>query len=168
MATVFSISYSGEPACAIHAPIPSLYAAHQELREAGATFAMKLFCPRAIDSMRMEKGLLHGKSDVLTEFDPFETGLERFVRLEKANFIGKKCQVERSRTSPKKRLVTLAEHAIHAPAPGGAFLMEKNRVSGTVSFGDWGHRLGLNLAYAFVYQEVANRDSELQLDRWGS
>ena len=50
---------------------------------------MKMFGAKAVDSMRMEKGFLHWKADILTEFDPFETGLDRFVKMEKGDFIGK-------------------------------------------------------------------------------
>ncbi|MEL6961074.1 MAG: glycine cleavage T C-terminal barrel domain-containing protein, partial [Pseudomonadota bacterium] len=37
-----------------------------------------------------------------------------------------------------------------APALGGASVMVGDRVVGTVTSGDWGHRVGMNLAYAFV------------------
>ena len=166
-ATVFGISFSGELAYEIHVPNPSLHAAYQALREAGEAYEMKLFGARAIDSMRMEKGFLHWKSDILTEFDPFETGLERFVRLGKADFVGKKSLIERSRASSRKRLVTLEVHATHAPAPGGASLLKGDQVLGTVTSGEWGHRLGLNLAYAFVDRSFARKGTELQLDLCG-
>ena len=166
-ATVFGISFSGELAYEIHVPTPSLHAAYLALREAGEAYEMKLFGARAIDSMRMEKGFLHWKTDIITEFDPFETGLARFVRLEKAEFCGKNSLIARSRTSPNKRLVTLEVHASHAPAPGGASIMEGDQVMGTVTSGEWGHRVGLNLAYAFVDQSVATTESELQLDLCG-
>ena len=43
----------------------------------GRRLSMKLFGARAVDSMRMEKGFLHWKADILVEFDPFETGAGR-------------------------------------------------------------------------------------------
>ena len=51
---------------------------------------MRLFGALAVDSMRMEKGYLHWKADLLTEFDPFETGLGRFVQMDKETFIGRR------------------------------------------------------------------------------
>ena len=166
-ATVFGVSFSGELAYEIHVPNASLYAAYLALREAGRAFGMQFFGARAVDSMRMEKGFLHWKADILTEFDPFETGLERFVRLQKADFIGQAALQARSKTTPKKRLVTLKVDTEKAPAHGGASLMDGDRVVGTVTSGDWGHRLGLNLAYAFVDSGFAAEGRTMKLDLCG-
>ena len=81
-------AFSGELAYEIHVPNASLYGVYLALREAGKAHGMKLFGARAVDSMRLEKGFLHWKADLLTEFDPFETGLDRFVRPDKGAFIG--------------------------------------------------------------------------------
>jgi dimethylglycine dehydrogenase len=166
-ATVFAVSFSGELAYEIHVPNASLYAAYLALRKAGDPFGMKLFGARAIDSMRMEKGFLHWKSDILTEFDPFETGLDRFVRLEKPDFVGRDALLRRAEDGPCKRLVTVAIDTAHAPAHGGASLMIEGRVVGTVTSGDWGHRTGLNLAYAFVEPDLEKEGSRMEIDLCG-
>jgi len=159
-ATVMAVSFSGELAYEIHVPNASLYAAYLAIRTAGEAHGLALFGARAVDAMRMEKGFLHWKADILTEFDPFETGLERFVKLDKGDFIGREALFKRRDAGPSKRLVTLKIEADHAPAHGGASVMESDRVVGTVTSGEWGHRTGLNLAYAFVnpsYSEVGMR-----------
>ena len=166
-ATVMAVSFSGEQAFEIHVPNASLYAAYLALRKAGETFGLKLFGARAIESMRMEKGFLHWKADLLTEFDPFETGLDRFVRMDKPDFIGKSALVQRQSSGPTKRLVTLKIDASHAPAHGSASLMDGDRVVGTITSGDWGHRTGLNLAYAFVETGFADVGTKMQLDLCG-
>ena len=166
-ATVMAVSFSGELAYEIHLPNASLYAAYLALREAGAAHGLKLFGARAVDSMRMEKGFLHWKADLLTEFDPFETGLDRFVRLDKPAFIGKSALETRKPAGPRKRLVTLTIAATHAPAPCGASLMQGNRVVGTVTSGDWGHRVGQNLAFAFVDPDLATEGCRMELDLCG-
>ena len=88
-ATVMGVSFSGELAYEIHIPNESLHAAYLALRKAGEPHGLQLFGSRAVESMRLEKGFLHWKADILTEFDPFETGLDRFVNLEKGDFVGK-------------------------------------------------------------------------------
>ena len=166
-ATVMSVSFSGELAYEIHIPNESLAAAFHSLRKAGQAYGMKLFGARAIESMRMEKGFLHWKADILTEFDPFETGLERFVRLDKDNFIGKTALLERQRKGRSRALVTLKLETSRAPAHGGASLMNNNQVVGTITSGAWGYRTGLNLAYAFVRPEFAAPETRLELDLCG-
>ncbi|MEM9433106.1 MAG: FAD-dependent oxidoreductase [Pseudomonadota bacterium] len=160
-ATVMAVSFSGELAYEIHIPNESLYAAYLALREAGRAFGMSLFGARAVESMRMEKGFLHWKADLLTEFTPFETGLDRFVTLSKPEFIGKEALV---RHEARKKFVTLVLECTHAPAHGGASVMQGDRVVGTVTSGDWGHRVGKNIAYAFVDLEA---DTGLEVDICG-
>lgn len=159
-ALVMAVSFSGELAFEIHIPNASLYSAYLSLREAGEKFGMKLFGARAVDSMRMEKGFLHWKADILTEFDPFETGLDRFVKLDKSNFIGKEALEARKVNGVSKRLVTLQLNSTKAPAHSGASVILDDVVAGTVTSGDWGHRVGMNLAYAFIdatHSEVGNQ-----------
>ncbi|AXI46680.1 FAD-dependent oxidoreductase [Sulfitobacter sp. SK012] len=166
-ATVLGVSFSGELAYEIHLPNASLYAGYLALREAGEAFGMTLFGARAVESMRMEKGFLHWKADLITEFDPFETGLERFVKLEKPDFIGKDALLKRHAEGRHKKLVTVQVAATHAPAHGGASLMKGGQVVGTVTSGDWGHRVGMNLAYAYVDPALSEAGTVLQLDLCG-
>ena len=162
-AVVMSVSFSGELAYEIHVPNAQLYAAYLALRKAGEAYGLRLFGARAVESMRLEKGYLHWKADILTEFDPYETGLERFVDLSK-DFVGKAFLLERQAAGPGKRLVTLALETREAPAHGGASVMRGGEVVGTVTSGDWGHRTGLNLAYAFVEPSLSETGTEVCVD----
>jgi dimethylglycine dehydrogenase len=116
-------------------PTRQLYAAYLALRAAGEAHGLKLFGARAVESMRLEKGFLHWKADLLTEFDPFETGLDRVRE--------------------------------GAPAHGGASVMLDGTVVGTITSGDWGHRVGKNLAYAFVEPFLAETGSAIEIDILG-
>lgn len=166
-ATVLGVSFSGELAYEIHVPNASLYAAYLALRKAGEAHGLTLFGARAVDSMRMEKGFLHWKADLLTEFDPFETSLDRFVKPEKGDFIGKDALLQRKADGLRKKLVTLKVDATHAPAHGGASVMLDGKVVGTVTSGNWGHRVEMNLAYAFVEPDLSAEGSTMQIDLYG-
>ena len=166
-ATVMGVSFSGELAYEIHVPNASLYAAYLALHEAGKPHGLQLFGARAIDSMRMEKGFLHWKSDLITEFDPFETGLDRFVNLDKGDFTGRDALTLRTANGPSKKLITLEVHAKHAPAHAGASLMLDDKVIGTITSGEWGYRPGMNLAYAFVEPSMSGVGTQIQVDLLG-
>ncbi|WP_299967739.1 FAD-dependent oxidoreductase [uncultured Roseobacter sp.] len=167
-AIVMGVSFSGELAYEIHVPNASLYAAYLALREAGAAHGLGLFGARAVESMRMEKGFLHWKADLITEFDPFETGLSRFVKMDKGDFIGREALRARRAKGSQKLLVTLKVDAPHAPAHPGASLMQEGRVVGTVTSGAYGHRVRANLAYAFVAPEVSEPGCALHIDICGT
>ena len=166
-ATVMAVSFSGERAYEIHVPNASLYAAYSDLRAAGQAHGLKLFGALAVDSMRLEKGYLHWKADILTEFDPYETGLERFVKMQKPAFVGQEALARRTKAVPSKRLVTMTLEARDAPAHGGASVILDGRVVGTVTSGGWGHRVQKNIAYAFVAPECAAVGQVLEIDSLG-
>jgi len=163
-ATVMGVSFSGELAYEIHVPNASLYAAYSALRAAGVDHGMRLFGSAAAEAMRLEKGYLHWKSDILTEFDPYETGLARFVDLEKGDFIGRDALQARKAAGPARSLVTLEVEGTLAPAHPGASVMLPGDVVGTVTSGGWGHRVGKNLAYAFVRPDQGAPGTGLLVD----
>jgi len=69
---------------------------------------------------------------------------------------------------PTRKFVTLKIDSKTTPAHGGGSLMQGDKVVGTVTSGDWGHRVGLNLAYAFVMPETAAIGAKMQLDLCGN
>ena len=165
-AVVMSVSFSGELAYEIHVPNNQLYGAYLALRQAGKAHGLTLFGARAVESMRLEKGYLHWKADILTEFTPFETGLDRFVNLSK-EFVGKDALVAQQAKGLRRRLVSLALETTEAPAAPGASVMLDGKVVGTVTSGAWGYRVGQNLAYAFVLPDLAAAGTGLEIDLLG-
>ncbi len=166
-ATVLGVSFSGELAYEIHIPNAHLYNAYKTLRKVGEAFGMRMFGAKAVDSMRMEKGFLHWKADILTEFDPFETGLDRFVKMDKGDFIGKTALEKRVAAGKRVQLVTMELDTKDAAAHGGSSVMVGKDVVGTVTSGDWGYRTGKNLAYAFVKPDFAEDGTTLVVDVLG-
>ena len=162
-ATVMSVSFSGELAYEIHVPNAQLYAAYLALRIAGEAHGLGIFGARAVDAMRMEKGYMHWKADLITEFNPFEAGLERFVDMKK-DFIGKPALQEMLNAGPRKRLVSLKIDAPHAPSHGGASVRHEGAVIGTVTSADFGHRVGENLAYAYIVPAFEAVGSSVTVD----
>ncbi|UWQ22236.1 FAD-dependent oxidoreductase [Jannaschia sp. W003] len=165
-ATVMAVSFSGELAYEVHVPNESLHAAWLALRRAGEAHGLRLFGARAVESMRIEKGFLHWKADLLTEFDPFETGLDRFVRMDRV-FVGREALERRQAEGPRRRLVTLRLDCDHAPAHGGASVRDGGRIVGTVTSAARGHRTGTNLALAFVDPAMAEPGMRATVDVLG-
>lgn len=162
-AVVMAVSFSGELAYEIHIPNESLLTAWLALREAGAAHDMTLFGSRAVESMRLEKGYRHWKADLITEFDPFESDLDRFVKMDKGDFIGRAALAAKG--SREKCFVSLLLDCSHAPAHPGASIRAGGQIVGTVTSGDWGHRTGENIAMGFM--DSAVRTEPLTIDVLG-
>jgi dimethylglycine dehydrogenase len=167
-AVVMSVSFSGELAYEIHVPNAQLYAAYLALRQAGAAHGLRLFGSHAVESMRLEKGYRHWKADLVTEYDPFESGLDRFVRMDKPDFIGKAALERRVAEGPRRRFVSLALDCTHAPAHGGDSIVSGGKVVGTVTSAGWGHRVGKNLAMGFVDPAYADVGTRLDVEVIGA
>lgn len=157
-AVVMAVSYSGELAYELHIPNAQLAAAYYALREAGEDFGLSLFGSHAVESMRMEKGYLHWKADLITEYSPYETGLDRFVDIEK-DFIGKEALM--ALAAPRRNLISLSIDHREAPAYPGDSVLQNGRVVGSVSSAGFGHRVKENLAYAFVDSEALEGSFEV-------
>lgn len=162
-----SLSFSGEDAMELHIPNAQLLQVHDLLMAAGYSQAggLSYFGLRAVESMRLEMGYLHWKSDIITEFDPFETGLGRFVRTDK-DYIGKAALMAREGKGSGRALVTLALASDEMPAHPGDSVIRDGKVVGTVTSAGRGHRTGKNLAFAFVDTDATEGLSVQVLDKF--
>ena len=167
-AVVMSVSFSGELAYEIHVPNSQLYAAYLALKSAGEAHGMTMFGSHAVESMRLEKGYRHWKADLLTEFDPLESTLDRFVILDKPDFIGKDALLQHQKDGPRRKFITMIVDCKHAPAHGGSSILTADGTCiGTITSGGWGYRIGKNIAMGFVDVGYEAIDSKLQVDVMG-
>jgi len=144
-----SVSFSGELAYELHVPNAQLLLVHDLLIQAGDEFGIGYFGLRAMESMRIEKGYMHWKTDLITEFNPFETGLDRFAKMDK-DFIGKEALQRMHNEGPRRKLVCLELDSKITPAHSGNSILQNGKVVGTVTSSGWGYRVKKNLAYAFI------------------
>ena len=150
-----NLSYSGELAYELHVPNEQLYLVWKTLNDAGQAYNVGHFGLYATESMRLEKGYLHWKADLIYEHNPLEAGLNRFVKLDKPDFVGKAAlQAQRTR-GPRKRLVSMTVDCDIGPAHGGDPVFSAERQVGSVTSGGYGHRVGENIALAYVTPEQA-------------
>ncbi len=159
-ALAVAISYSGEQAFELHIPNTQLYAAYEILISAGHAFGLTHFGMYAIDSMRLEKGYGHWKADFITEYNPIEAGLERFVNLDK-NFPGKAGLLAQIERGCRKRRVNLTIDNAEAPAHPGEGVFKDGVAVGSITSAGWGYRTKQNMAMAYVEPEYAVENTKL-------
>jgi dimethylglycine dehydrogenase len=165
-AIAMSVSFSGELAWELHVPNEALLGCYRLLAEAGKQYELCHFGLYATESMRLEKGFRHWKADLITEFNPIEAGLDRFVSWRK-DFVGKPALLDMQAKAKRKAFVTLAIDTLDAPAHPGDSLMLNNRVVGTISSASFGHRVQKNLALAYVDVDCAAMHTALTVQMLG-
>lgn len=161
-ALAIAISYSGEQAFELHVPNTQLYAAYEILTKAGDAFGLSHFGNLAIDSMRLEKGFGHWKADFITEFNPMEAGLSRFVDLSK-DFPGKEGLVRQTAKGNRKQRAVLEILTDEAPVQPGEGIFSAGRPVGSITSAGWGHRVEKNLAMAYIDPALASEGTELNV-----
>ena len=165
--TAMSVSFSGELAYELHIPNEQLYLVWSLLQDAGKAFKLSRFGLYATESMRMEKGYLHWKADLIYERDPLETGLHRFVNLDKRDFVGKQALLQHVERGFKKQLVTLLVECDIASAHAGDSIYNGTDLIGSVTSGGYGHRLKKNIAYAFIDPRQTELGTQLEVEILG-
>ena len=158
-----SVSFSGELAYELHVPNEQLYLVWKLLEEAGKQFELGYFGLYASESMRLEKGYLHWKADLIVEHTPFETGLERFAKLNKNDFIRKQALVEQHARGLRKKLISMTINCDNAPAHSGDPVFANGKQIGSITSGGFGHRVNKNIAYAFVQPDHSSIGDKLEV-----
>ena len=158
-----SVSFSGELAYELHVPNEQLYLVWQLLYAAGKSFGLGYFGLYATESMRLEKGYLHWKADLIYERNPFEARLDRFVKLDKSEFIGKQALLEQIERGPSKLLVSMTVDCDIANAHAGDPVFAGEQQVGSVTSAGYGHRVAKNIAYAYVNPDKAPVGTRLSL-----
>lgn len=163
-----TVSFSGELAYELHVPNEQLYLVWKLLNEAGKAFNLSHFGLYATESMRMEKGYMHWKAELIYERNPMETSLDFFVKMDKPDFIGKKALEVQLEKGLQKKLVTLVIDCDLAPAHSGDSIYDGDKLSGSVTSGAYGHRVNKNIAYAFVEPQLSEVGTEVKVEILGN
>ena len=168
-----SVSFSGELAYELHIPNEQLYLIWQTINSKAEEFNLSRFGLYATESMRMEKGYRHWKADLIYEHNPMESCLDRFVDLDKPDFIGKSALEQELERGHTRLFVTLtidceiaSAHAGDSIYVEGASGKPDNHI-GTITSGGYGHRVKKNIAYAFVKPEYAEPGQALSVQILG-
>jgi dimethylglycine dehydrogenase len=91
---------------------------YQAIKQAGEEFGVIDFGMRALLSMRLEKNFPTWFRELRPIYGPFEGAMDRFIRLEKNDFIGREAAAKEKADGPKLRRVSLVVDAADADVMG--------------------------------------------------
>ncbi len=113
------VNFIGELGWELHFPIEYANGLFEALFAAGREFGIGMVGMRAMESLRIEKSYRMWGSDLTPEYTPFEAGLDRFVRMDKGEFIGKAALERQLAAGVPHRFVTLEVHGVTDADPLG-------------------------------------------------
>ena len=162
------VNFVGELGWELHHPIEMQNAIYDMLFEAGAEFGIRPFGIRAMDSMRLEKSYRLIPRELSIEYSALESGLDRFVQLNKGEFIGRQGLTEWREKGFANSFVTLEVHGVtHSDARGSEAIWQGDEVVGRATSGGYGWRLGKSLALAMLRPELAALGTEVEIQILG-
>ncbi|HEX7374455.1 MAG TPA: FAD-dependent oxidoreductase [Steroidobacteraceae bacterium] len=141
---------------------------YDDLREAGQGDGMVLFGGRALSSLRLEKAYGSFNKDFRPDYTPGETGLDRFVDFNKADFVGRDAAFAERAAGPKRRFVVMEVDAQDADVVGYESIMKDGKAVGYVTSGAYGHCVDCSLAAGYVPTALANDGERFEIDILGN
>jgi dimethylglycine dehydrogenase len=163
------VNFVGSLGWELHFPIEYAHHLFEALFAAGAEYGIGMAGMRAMESLRMEKSYRMWGSDLTRDYTPYEAGLDRFVRLNKGDFIGKSALEAQLAAGVPHRFVTLEVHGVTDADPlGNEPLFDAHgKMVGRATAGYYGHVLGKSLAIGYVKPEHAAIGAVLEIEILG-
>jgi len=162
------VSFAGELGWEVHAAVDDMPEIHAAIVEAGQPHGLKPFGMFALNSLRIEKGYRAWKGDLSTDYTVLQAGLDRFVKWEKPDFVGKAALLSERQQGPTKRFVTLVVEADGFDAPYMSTLWHDGTVVGETTSGAWGHRVGKSIALGVARRDLAVPGTPLEVEIFGA
>ena len=161
------VSYVGELGWEIHADADAIGPVFDAVWAAGQPQGLKMFGMYAMDSLRLEKGYRSWKQDLSTDYTMLAGGLERFVKLDKPDFIGKAAIEREKQQGVRERFATLLVDTKACDAPYLSTVWLNGERVGLVTSGGWGHRIGQSIALSVVRTDCAEPGTSLEVEIFG-
>lgn len=162
------MNFVGELGWELHHPVEYQNHIFDAVMAAGADLGIRPFGIRAMDAMRLEKSYKLVGQEMSIEYAAFESGLDRFVHLNKGEFKGRKGLTEWQQRGFRNQFVTMEVHDVtDADALGNNPIRKDGKLVGRATSGGYGFRLDKSLALAMVAPEHAAEGTALTIDILG-
>jgi len=162
------VNFVGELGWELHHPIEYQNHIFDALWAAGQDLGLKPFGIRAMDSLRIEKSYRMPAAELSVEYAALESGLDRFVHLNKGEFVGRDGLTRWQARGFENKLVTMEVHEVGDADPvGNNAIYQNGHLVGRVTSGNYGFRTGKTLALAMVRPELSEEGTTLSMDILG-
>jgi len=166
-ARIGRISFTGELGYEIWVPSDGQAVLYDELCAAGEDLGLTPFGARALHSLRLEKSFGTWAREYRPIYTPAEAGLDRFVAVDKGEFIGRAAVLRDREQPPKRRLVTLVVNAADADAIGDEPVWHDGKVVGWITSGGFGHCVNKSIAIGYIPNALAGSAEQFEVEILG-
>ena len=161
------VSFAGELGWEIHSKREDTPAIFDAVWEVGQAHGLRPFGMFALNSLRVEKAYRAWKGDLSTDYTVLQGGLERFVRWDKPDFVGKQALAADKQRGVTKRFVVLTVEAGECDPPYMSTIWHDGTVVGETTSGVWGHRVESCVALGMVKADLAEPGTRVEVEIFG-
>ncbi|MFQ5421883.1 MAG: FAD-dependent oxidoreductase, partial [Anaerolineae bacterium] len=136
------VNYVGELGWELHLPLAELETVYDALWSAGEEFGIADFGVYAVNSLRMEKAYRGWGAELTNEISMIEADMERFIKFDKGDFVGRAALRRRKEEGIDTKLVYVEVAANMADVRGGEPVFDGQKVIGVTTSGGYGHIVG--------------------------
>ena len=122
----------------------------------GADLGIQPFGSRAMRSLSLEKSFGSWATEYRPIYGPYAARLDRFVDLEKGEFIGRESAVLEKAQGPEKSLVTFTVDVADCDVMGNEPIYQNDKIVGYVTSGMYAHFVDQSVALGYVPDGLAN------------
>ena len=163
---VLRVNYVGELGYELHHPIEMQNYIFDLLMEAGKPAGIRPYGIKAMIALSIEKSYRLIGRELSIEYAALESGLNRFVHLNKGAFVGRDALVAWQQRGFANRFVALAVHGVTddgSDVRGSEPILHKGRMIGRATNGGYGWRVAKSLALGMVRPDRGEGGQELDI-----
>ncbi|MCP4328611.1 MAG: FAD-dependent oxidoreductase [Alphaproteobacteria bacterium] len=161
------VSYVGELGWELHMTHADMPEVFEAVWAAGEPHGLRPFGMYAMDSLRLEKCYRSWKQDLSTDYTILGGGLDRFVKLDKPDFVGKTAIAAEREMGAKERFAPLIVETDGLDAPYLATVWKGDERVGLVTSGGYGHRVEKAIALSVIRTDLASVGAEVEVEIFG-
>jgi dimethylglycine dehydrogenase len=166
-AKVNRVTYTGDLGYEIWVAPEYQMRLYQSIMAAGKDLGIRNFGMRALLCLRLEKNFGTWYREFRPIYGPFEAGLDRFIKLDKPDFIGKAAALKEKTEGPKKTRVFMVVDATDSDVMGDEPIWVDGQVAGWVTSGGYGHYVDQSLAQGYLPTELIKPGIKLEIEILG-
>jgi dimethylglycine dehydrogenase len=158
------VNFVGELGYELHHPIEMQNTLFDLLWQEGKRFGLRPFGIKAMSAMALEKSYRLMGRELSIEYSALESGLDRFVALQKPDFRGRAGLLDWQARGFSWRFATLEVHGVtDADARGSEPVRSGGELVGRCTSGGYGWRAGKSLALAMLRPDLTALGTEVEV-----
>ena len=162
------VNYVGELGWELHPAMEDLETLYDALMESGAGFGIANYGLYAVNSLRMEKAYRSWGAELTNEVTMLDAAMERFIKLDKADFVGKEATLRTAEVGSQAggqalRLIYFEVDAVDSDVRGGEPIFHGQRCVGVTTSGAYGHFVRKSLGFGYVPSALAVPGTNLRV-----